>query len=205
MYVWRWILAPFERMATRSGAPLVDCATQEPQNSPVAVSPRPPSPLGSTSVSFHCSSRCPSYRRAMHSVHPVARTRYDPPDGSIGWVNLVVRHALLQLPSLPLGGALTRTGWCEPLRSSEPPTSVGLACRPVGAWRRHLVKQNQSTRGGPGTDTLSSAVDSRPVGRAARCTPSITDYRTHLVRSASAEFESRARWTRWRSLRVSQG
>lgn len=25
--------------------------------------------------------------------------------------------------------------------SSEPPTSVGLACRPVGAWRRHLVKQ----------------------------------------------------------------
>ena len=24
--------------------------------------------------------------------------------------------------------------------SSEPPASVGLACRPVGAWRRHLVK-----------------------------------------------------------------
>jgi len=23
--------------------------------------------------------------------------------------------------------------------SSEPPTSVGLACRPVGAWRRRLV------------------------------------------------------------------
>src|SRR5271167_2343950 len=29
--------------------------------------------------------------------------------------------------------------------SSEPPTSVGLACRPVGAWRRHLVKRIQST------------------------------------------------------------
>jgi hypothetical protein len=40
------------------------------------------------------------------------------------------------------------------------------------------------------------------IGRAARCTPSITDFRTYLVRSASAEFESRARW---RSLRVSQG
>ena len=39
------------------------------------------------------------------------------------------------------------------------------------------------------------------LGRAARCTPSITDFRTHLVRSASAEFESRARW---RSLRVSR-
>src|SRR4029077_3430702 len=32
----------------------LDCAPQEPQNSPVAVSPPPPSPLGSTSVSFHC-------------------------------------------------------------------------------------------------------------------------------------------------------
>jgi hypothetical protein len=88
----------------------------------------------------------------------------------------------LQQPQLDtglLGGALARTGWCEPLRSSEPPAGVGLACRPVGAWRRHLVKQNQSTRGGPGTGTLSSAVDSRPLGRAARCTPSITDFRTH--------------------------
>jgi hypothetical protein len=32
----------------------LDCAPQEPQNSPVAVSPPPPSPLGSTSESFHC-------------------------------------------------------------------------------------------------------------------------------------------------------
>src|ERR1700677_2072119 len=32
--------------------------------------------------------------------------------------------------------------------SSEPPTSVGLACCPVGAWRRHLMKQFHSTRDG---------------------------------------------------------
>ena len=31
--------------------------------------------------------------------------------------------------------------------SSESPTSVGLACRPVGAWRRHLVKHLQVMRG----------------------------------------------------------
>ena len=31
----------------------LNCAPQEPQTSPVAVSPPPPSPLGSTSVSFH--------------------------------------------------------------------------------------------------------------------------------------------------------
>src|SRR4029077_115138 len=30
-------------------------APHHPQSSPVAVSPPPPSPLGSTSVSFHCS------------------------------------------------------------------------------------------------------------------------------------------------------
>jgi hypothetical protein len=29
--------------------------------------------------------------------------------------------------------------------SPEPPTSVGLACRPVGALRRHLMKQGQSS------------------------------------------------------------
>jgi hypothetical protein len=54
--------------------------------------------------------------------------------------------------------------------------------------------------GGPGTGTRRSTVDSRPLRRAARDTPSITDFRTHLVRSASAEFASRARW---RSLRAS--
>jgi hypothetical protein len=43
------------------------------------------------------------------------------------------------------GGALARTGRCWPLRHSEPPASVGLACRPVGAWRRHLMKQLDST------------------------------------------------------------
>jgi len=31
----------------------LDCAPQEPQNNPVVVSPPPPSPLGSTSVSCH--------------------------------------------------------------------------------------------------------------------------------------------------------
>lgn len=30
--------------------------------------------------------------------------------------------------------------------SSEPPTSVGLACRPVGAWRRHLVKLTHANK-----------------------------------------------------------
>src|SRR5258705_13288450 len=45
-----------------------------------------------------------------------------------------------------------------------------------------------------GQADFSSAVDSQPLRRAARCTPSITDFRTHLVRSVSAEFASRARW-----------
>jgi hypothetical protein len=40
---------------------------------------------------------------------------------------------------------LPGTGWCWPLRHPSHPTSVGLACRPVGAWRRQLVKQNQCT------------------------------------------------------------
>src|SRR5271168_3652209 len=39
--------------------------------------------------------------------------------------------------------------------SSEPPTSVGLACRPVGAWRRHLVKRGHST---------GITADSNPAG-----------------------------------------
>ena len=42
---------------------------------------------------------------------------------------------------------LPGTGWCQAASSSEPPTSVGLACRPVGAWRRHLVKHLQFMRG----------------------------------------------------------
>ena len=40
-----------------------------------------------------------------------------------------------------MGGALARHRLVSAASSSEPPTSVGLACRPVGAWRRHLVKQ----------------------------------------------------------------
>ena len=37
--------------------------------------------------------------------------------------------------------------WCRAASSSEPPTSVGLACHRVGAWRRHLVKRLQFIRG----------------------------------------------------------
>ena len=40
---------------------------------------------------------------------------------------------------------LPGTGWRQAASSSEPPTSVGLACRPVGACRRHLVKHLDST------------------------------------------------------------
>src|SRR6478672_1789755 len=52
-----------------------DCAPQEPQNRPVAVSPPPPSPLGSTSVSFH---RCSvmSVRSPCHLRHEVLRPSY---------------------------------------------------------------------------------------------------------------------------------
>src|SRR6476661_3532507 len=42
--------------------------------------------------------------------------------------------------------------------SSEPPTSVALACRPVRAWRRQLVKQLDFTRGGPGTQPAERGV-----------------------------------------------
>src|SRR5271166_1013505 len=45
------------------------------------------------------------------------------------------------MPSLQLGGALTQHRSVLAASSSEPPASMGLACRPVGAWRRHLVKQ----------------------------------------------------------------
>jgi hypothetical protein len=58
---------------------------------------------------------------------------------------------------------LLDTGRRQPLRHPSHPASVGLACRPVGAWRRHLMKQRHSTRGGPGTDAFSSAVNSRPL------------------------------------------
>ena len=44
-------------------------------------------------------------------------------------------------------GALARTGWCWPLPSSEPPNERGVGVRPVGAWRRHLMKQPLILRG----------------------------------------------------------
>ena len=121
---------------TRSGAPLIDCAPQEPQNSPVAVRPRPPSPLGSTSVSFHCSSTMSVISPCHAFGAPIARTRYDPPDGSIGWVNLVVRHALLQLPSL---------------------RSEALLPAPVGASRFVIRATRERGVGVPSSRSLSTA------------------------------------------------
>jgi hypothetical protein len=49
----------------------------------------------------------------------------------------------------PWEALLPGTGWCRRLRHPSHPTSVGLACRLVGAWRRHLVKQiNYTGRNG---------------------------------------------------------
>ena len=50
-------------------AVVLDCAPHDPQNSPVAVSPPPPSPLGSTSVSFH--------RRSVMSVISPRHLRHE--------------------------------------------------------------------------------------------------------------------------------
>src|SRR6478672_12660026 len=47
----------------------------DPQNSPVAVSPPPPSPLGSTSVSFHCWSAM-SVVSLCHLRHVVLSSSY---------------------------------------------------------------------------------------------------------------------------------
>ena len=98
----------------------------------------------------------PDFRLAFGA--PSGRTTVRPA-GRIDWlVNLVVRHALLQLPSLPLGGARARTGRCRPLPHPSHPANVGLACRPVGAWRRQLVKQLDSTRVDPGTQLAERGV-----------------------------------------------
>jgi hypothetical protein len=53
----------------------LDSMPQEPQSSPVAVSPPPPSPLGSTSASFH---RCSvmSVISLCHLRHEVLRPSY---------------------------------------------------------------------------------------------------------------------------------
>jgi hypothetical protein len=45
------------------------------------------------------------------------------------------------------GGALARHRSVSATSSSGPPGSVGLACRPVGALRRHLMKHLQFMRG----------------------------------------------------------
>ena len=48
-----------------------------------------------------------------------------------------------RLSKPPVGGALANTGRVGPLRHPSHPRASGLACRPVGAWRRHLVKRLQ--------------------------------------------------------------
>ena len=53
----------------------LDWAPHDPQNSPVAVSPPPPSPLGSTSVSFHRWSAM-SVISPCHLRHEVLRPSY---------------------------------------------------------------------------------------------------------------------------------
>src|SRR3954469_21512186 len=106
-------------------------------------------------------------------------------------------------PASSSGGALACTGWCWPLRHPSHPASVGLACRPVGAWPRHLVKQLDSTRGAPGHGHIVIGGGLAAVRANGAVYAVENGLRTHLVRSASAEFASRARWTRWRSLQVS--
>ena len=56
-------------------------------------------------------------------------------------------------PASIVGGALADLS-LQTASSSEPPASVGLACRPVGACRRHLMKQLDSMRDGPRTHFL---------------------------------------------------
>jgi hypothetical protein len=78
--------------------------------------------------------------------------------------------------------------------------------RRTGAFRslvlgRDRPPKNEHQGGQFSSDEHMSTADLRLSRRAARRTPSITDCRTYLVRSASAELESRARW---RSPRISQ-
>ena len=59
------------------------------------------------------------------------------------------------MPSLRRGGALAWHRLVSAASSSEPPTSVGLAHRPVGAWRRQLVKRSNCTAT---TDTFAATI-----------------------------------------------
>ena len=121
-----------------------------------------------TSLITGCPSSC--RLRPLNPVHEVA--------GAVRTAGTILRHRSY---SRHIGASADPRRSCPhrlmlTASSSEPPASVGLACRPVGAWRRQLVKQLDSTRGGPGPGTFSSAVDSRPLRRAARCTPSIRTF-----------------------------
>ena len=66
--------------------------------------------------------------------------RLDPPTHVGVVAGKVVGHDPASRSGLFVGGALACTGWCGPLRHPSHPANVGLACRPVGAWRRHLMK-----------------------------------------------------------------
>lgn len=58
----------------------------------------------------------------------------------------IPRHAVLPKDWASVWEALLPgTGWSQAASSSEPPTSVGLACHLVGACRRHLMKPSQVT------------------------------------------------------------
>ena len=75
--------------------------------------------------------------------------------------------------SLPQGALPSHRLVCG-ASSSEPPTSMGLACRPVGAWRRPLMKQLDSNEGRPGHghtfigDGLAAVSRTRAARRAER-------------------------------------
>src|SRR6476620_9353378 len=84
---------------------------------------------------------------------------------------------------------------CSAIKSSEVSQGKYLATS-----RLVVLGQIRHRIGRPGHGHIVIGGGLAAVRASGRCTPSITDFRTYLVRSA--EFESRARW---RSLRVSQG
>jgi hypothetical protein len=90
--------------------------------------------------------------------------RRGPGDNDLGSSGRVVKiHGSFPIQAARPEVLLPAPVGARPLRHPSHPANVGLAHRPVGAWRRRLMKQLDSTRGGPGTGTFSSAVDSRPV------------------------------------------
>lgn len=79
--------------------------------------------------------------------------------------------------------------------SSEPPASVGLACRPVGAWRRHLVKLVQRN---PASRQSAERFNSQPTLRAGSDPPTlvmsrVTAHRELISGSGQADLQLLAR------------